>query len=479
MSTSSQPKHRIFISHSHIDNEFGTRLAQDLSRVLGDESAVWYDVLGGLHGGDTWWEKILEELIARKVFIVVLTPEAMQSPWVRDEINLAWSQKNSREGKQIIPLLYRECKVRADLNTLQIVSFLSPKTYETAFKEVLMTLGLPTAGEEEPVQIAPQPVDTGTALVQQMEAAFAVQDWPDVIRKADYLIKRLPGHATTTVYRLQGLALLQEGEAQQGQEALETALALVNDRQLRLTLLGDYTTLLASQDQWAKVLKQTKEALRLVPNDPGWLATQEQAQSKLAKTSPILITSQSQIQTKDKETLSVPQKTKEQWLEEGNTLWDLKRFEEALASYEQAIHLDPNFAIAYNGKGNALRDLKRFDEALASYEQAIRLDPNYSLSYCGKGTSLRNLKRYDEALAAFEQAIRLDPNFAIAFNGKGTSLYELKRYDEALAAYEQAIRLDPSFAIAFNNKGDVLDNLGKSKEAQQAYDKARQRGYTS
>src|SRR5207245_7365282 len=203
------------------------------------------------------------------------------------------------QGKQIIPLLYRECKVRADLNTLQVISLLSPKTYETAFKEMLMTLGLPTAGEEKPVIIAPQPVDTGTALVRQMEAAFAVQDWPDVIRKADYLIKRLPVSATATVYRLQGLALLEEGEAQQGlalleegeaqqgQEALETALALVSDKQLRLTLLGDYTTLLASQNQWAKVLRQAKEALRLVPNDPRWLATQEQAQSQLVGASSI------------------------------------------------------------------------------------------------------------------------------------------------------------------------------------------------
>lgn len=96
--------------------------------------------VASIHGGDTWWEKILEELTVRKVFIVVLSPEAIQSPWVRDEINLAWSQKNSREGKQIIPLMYRECKVRADLNTLQVISFLGPKTYETAFKEVLMTL---------------------------------------------------------------------------------------------------------------------------------------------------------------------------------------------------------------------------------------------------------------------------------------------------------------------------------------------------
>lgn len=105
----------------------------------------------------------------------------------------------------------------------------------------------------------------GTALVRQMEAAKAAQDWPAVLRKAEYLIKRLPGSATAKVYRLQGLAFLEEGEAQQGQEALEIALALVNDRQLRLTLLGDYTTLLASQNQWAKVLKQAREAPHLEP----------------------------------------------------------------------------------------------------------------------------------------------------------------------------------------------------------------------
>jgi len=234
--------------------------------------------VASIHGGDTWWEKILEELTVRKVFIVVLSPEAIQSPRVRDEINLAWSQKNSREGKQITPLMYRECKVRADLNTLQVISFLGPKTYETAFKEVLMTLGLPTAGEVKPVIIAPQPEDTGTALERQMEAAVAIQDWPDVIRKADYLIKRLPGSATATVYRLQGLALLEEGEAQQGQEPLEAALALVSDRHLRLTLLGDYTTLLASQKQWAKVLKQAKKHCASFPRP--WLASNTRSGAK-------------------------------------------------------------------------------------------------------------------------------------------------------------------------------------------------------
>src|SRR5438128_8458573 len=131
-------EHHIFVSHSHLDNDFGTKLAQDLRGVLKDEQAVWYDVLGGLHGGVTWWEKIVEELTARDVFLLVLSPDAMNSVWVRREINVALNER-----KRIIPLLYRACSIRADLKILQIISFLAPKTYEAAFQEVLSALGLP------------------------------------------------------------------------------------------------------------------------------------------------------------------------------------------------------------------------------------------------------------------------------------------------------------------------------------------------
>src|SRR2546421_9254668 len=132
-------EHRIFVSHCHLDNDFGTRLAQDLRRVLADEDAVFYDVLGGLHGDERWWEKIVEELTARDVFLLILSPDAMNSSWVRREIDVALN-----ENKHIIPLLYRSCTIRADLKILQIISFLAPRQYEAAFQEVLRALGLPT-----------------------------------------------------------------------------------------------------------------------------------------------------------------------------------------------------------------------------------------------------------------------------------------------------------------------------------------------
>jgi hypothetical protein len=137
-----QPTPPIFVSHSNTDHHFCLQLVNDLQRALGDEEAVWYDAGGGLQGGDTWWRKIMQELKARHTFIVVLSPDSVASNWVNTEIDLAWRQKHSQSGKLIIPLLYRQCEIRDDLDLLQIISFLEPTSYEEAFNELLIALGI-------------------------------------------------------------------------------------------------------------------------------------------------------------------------------------------------------------------------------------------------------------------------------------------------------------------------------------------------
>ena len=173
--------------------------------------------------------------------------------------------------------------------------------------------------------------------------------------------------------------------------------------------------------------------------------------------------------------LLISLKTKEDWLKEGDNLHALKRYEEALAAYEQAICLDSNNAYAYINKGIILRNLNRYEEAFDAYEQATYLDPNNAAAYNNKGIVLLHLNDNEEALAAFEQAIRLDPNNA-AYNNKGNALRSLNRYEEALAAYELAIHLNPNSAVAYNNKGIVLRTLKRNEEAEQAFEKAHQLG---
>ena len=137
-------------------------------------------------------------------------------------------------------------------------------------------------------------------------------------------------------------------------------------------------------------------------------------------------------------------KTKKYWLKKGNTLNNLRHYEEALAAYEQAIRLDPKFARAYNDKGWTLSNLMRLEEAVADFEQAIRLDPNYAIAYTNKGYAFNGLKRFEEAVAAFEQAIRLKPNLGQlgrAYFGMHSALVSLGRDREATVAFLVARQL--------------------------------------
>src|SRR5258706_7006318 len=104
---------RIFISHSNEDNSFGIKLAQNLRDTFGEDTAVWYDALGGIKGGDVWWDRIVEELTASNVYIVVLSPNAINSKWVRREFDMALIEK-----KLVVPVLYQECQVWTDLKTI-------------------------------------------------------------------------------------------------------------------------------------------------------------------------------------------------------------------------------------------------------------------------------------------------------------------------------------------------------------------------
>ena len=92
---------------------------------------------------------------------------------------------------------------------------------------------------------------------------------------------------------------------------------------------------------------------------------------------------------------------------------------------------------ALNNRGNALQELKRFEEALASYDRALALKPDYAEALNNRGIALQELKRLEEALASYDRALALKPDYAEALNNRGNALQELKRLEEALASYDQ------------------------------------------
>lgn len=146
-------------------------------------------------------------------------------------------------------------------------------------------------------------------------------------------------------------------------------------------------------------------------------------------------------------------------------LYRLKRLDEALAGYDRTIVLKPDHAEAYNNRGTVLFDLDRPDEALVSYEKAIALRPGYAEAYCNRGAVLFDLDRLQEAFVSYAKAVALKPDYAEAYCYCGKTLYLLRRLDEALASYDKALALKPDFAEAWFARGDALYDLRRLDEA--------------
>ncbi|MGH7354046.1 MAG: tetratricopeptide repeat protein [Candidatus Rokuibacteriota bacterium] len=156
----------------------------------------------------------------------------------------------------------------------------------------------------------------------------------------------------------------------------------------------------------------------------------------------------------------------------GNALKGLSRLDEALASYDTAISLDPTYVEAPYNRGNALRELGRFDEALASYDQAIAIKPGYTPAHFARAALFKELERFEDALGSFDRATAIEPDRADAWNGRGNALMALGRPDEALASYDRAVAVSPDYAEAYSNRGNALLDLGRFDDALASYARA-------
>ena len=156
----------------------------------------------------------------------------------------------------------------------------------------------------------------------------------------------------------------------------------------------------------------------------------------------------------------------------GTALQTLKRFDEALTSYDRALTIMPDGAEAWNNRGNTLQSLKRFDEALASFDRAIAIKRNFAETLYNRGNTLSDVKRHEEALLSYDKALAVKPDYAEIWNSRGSTLWNMKRFEEALESYDKALAIDPDYAEAWNSRGNAAQSLKRFAEAQENYEKA-------
>ena len=132
----------------------------------------------------------------------------------------------------------------------------------------------------------------------------------------------------------------------------------------------------------------------------------------------------------------------------GLVLRHLKRYPEALASFDRALAAAPSHPELLRNRGQLLRLMGRLDEALAQLDRAVSMHPNDADMHNSRALALLDLQRHEAALSDLDRALAISPGHAHAAINRGKVLLEMKRFDEAMASWQRVGEREPALADA-------------------------------
>jgi DNA-binding winged helix-turn-helix (wHTH) protein/TolB-like protein len=195
----------------------------------------------------------------------------------------------------------------------------------------------------------------------------------------------------------------------------------------------------------------------------------------------------------------------------------------AIEHFEQAIALDPNYALAYSGLADCyairtgipptiaipkamsaasravelddglaeahvslgtIKELYEWDRdgAESEYKRAIELNNNYALAHGLYSMYLTSMGRFDEGAAEAKRAWEIDPLSPTLYIYAAWNFYNARQYDQSIEVAQKAVDLDPHASMAFNVMARAFAEKKLFKQAiemgQQAKVTSEQKGLT-
>lgn len=165
---------------------------------------------------------------------------------------------------------------------------------------------------------------------------------------------------------------------------------------------------------------------------------------------------------------------------------EIKRHFDSVEYYNSYLSSHTPRAVDYFGRGMDFITLRNYDAAIADFNRAIELAPDFTMAYFMRSiartrqletpadnhssesekpanTTLdRQQQRAAaaEAMADIDKVIKLSPEMAIAYYNKGVMLIGQQDFTSALSAFNKAVEINPAFGEAFYNRGYVYFKLG-------------------
>jgi tetratricopeptide (TPR) repeat protein len=169
--------------------------------------------------------------------------------------------------------------------------------------------------------------------------------------------------------------------------------------------------------------------------------------------------------------------------------YQFRRYEQCVATSEEALNVNPKYAEAYNNIGAAYIKLLQYDKAMAALKQALILNPGLAIAKNNLDSAESDLKnqgaktailtaagyinlslyyfnngRYEDCIATCYKALALKPGYDLAYNNICAANNKLGKYDEAIAAAKKGLLVNPDNEILKNNLAEALKGKSTSKK---------------
>ena len=130
----------------------------------------------------------------------------------------------------------------------------------------------------------------------------------------------------------------------------------------------------------------------------------------------------------------------------GTLLAEVGKAENAIAAYDVAIRLKPDYAAAHCNRGSLYYALGDYNAALHDYDAAIRLRPERGEGYFNRAVTHFHLQHYPAAVRDYDAALARNSDDVDAYLGRAHANFAMQRYGAALQDYEETLQRTPDDA---------------------------------
>lgn len=147
----------------------------------------------------------------------------------------------------------------------------------------------------------------------------------------------------------------------------------------------------------------------------------------------------------------------------GNIQKKLKKYNNAIASFESAIKLKSDFSEAYNNLGNTKKIINQREEAISCYRKAIEFKNNNIEALISLSVILKEDRNYKDLIEVYKSILKLDNNNVKTLYNLGSAYLFTGDISKGRKYFEKIFEIDASFVPSMRNYVSITEINSKNK----------------